>query len=284
MMLTNARLISFMIAIAFAGYSQGDDDRVFVFGGDRLIFPSKFALPTAEAQRVLACGWNTASDRKEFAGRLSWRGGPNPFRDDVEFGWAGLGPTHLAIRSQGVYTRVAWDNIGFFLKRVENARDFDIVLRVLHKNWPTYSLTVSQYRALLRDVELNAKDLAFNIRKQEVDSESITKACFQKDDCWLWHFIVIDHASVIEYKYAVNRENRVARLARFLIEGPPTPTDNSITTETRVSLGKLPGFKEKPPDHRVEENVETKPQVNQYGLCLTFLEAAAARAKGEHQK
>lgn len=252
-MIIKARLQFLLLTVSLAVFAEGAPGQTIQFGQDQLVFPESFKMPSQLDQELLASGWNSAYDTKEFASMLRWRGKSHPFRDDVEFGWAGLGPTRLAIQGQSVYARIAWDNIGFFLKRVETPDHFNIVLHVLHKPWPEQVLTPTQFQAVVRDVELNAKDLPLKILKRQVDAESIAKGCFQQDGCWLWHFILNDEGSVVEYKYAISPKNHVARLARPLIQGPGKPMANAASS-------------------------------GDWGPCSLFLDAATARAKSENKK
>ena len=59
-----------------------------------------------------------------------------------------------------------------------------------------------------------------------------TQAFFEKDGIWLAHFLCIEGASVVEYKYVISKKNGVARLRRVLIDGPENPVGHGAAAIT----------------------------------------------------
>lgn len=227
---------------------------VYWFGKDQMVFPEKFALPTKEEQQRLALRWHEPAVKpwlREVKCEL-------PFRDGVQF--SRVYPSDILAREKGRGAFVKWDNIGHFLAEIKSVEQCRAVLALLHDPWFSEGrLTADQLRRATRKVKTDTGGLPLKVLREDFDDDLITKGCFQKDGYWLVDFALIEGASIVEYKYAIDGNHRIARIRRVLVEGPPHP----------IPLGS-------PPILPKEVQVLEKRWVR----CLQFLmEAAGLRKK-----
>jgi hypothetical protein len=185
-------------------------------GQERMEIPATFDLPVQSDQESLAMGWKAAPQVRRRIG-ADW-----PFRDNVEIGFGGRGHM-IVLREKSVYACPKWNNIGYFLKEVSTAHHFQTILSLLHENWTKECLSVAQFNRVLQAVRSADKTVPLRTRTTDIDEESVRKRCFVQDNVWVADFLVIEGASVIEYKYAVNDRNRIARIRKEVIQGPSSP-------------------------------------------------------------
>ncbi len=204
-------------------------DDVARFGRDNLTFPRKFSIPSPAQQNKYLEGWPNAAVAQFFG---------HPFRDAVQFAHATNGsmPRPLLVREGNSCAVVAWDNVGFFLDRVETADQCAKIIGLLHTDntdldWHQTFVTGRQIQALLTAIDADRRRLPLKVLYRDLDESQLTGECMPKDGAWAVAFAMIEDAVVVEYKYLINAENRIARLRRVLVEGPPSPyTQNGPLT------------------------------------------------------
>ena len=134
--------------------------------------------------------------------------------------WA-VSPYALWRRDTGVYARPKWDNIGYFLKKVGTRAQCEALISVLNRDWIDMCLDGAQVQSVYREIAVDKRNLPMRVLQARVDEDAISKRCFAKDGVWFVDFVVVEDASLLEYKYAIDSKNRVGRVLHTLIEGPP---------------------------------------------------------------
>ena len=66
----------------------------------------------------------------------------------------------------------------------------------------------------------------FTIVDEQIEKPTIERFILDRDGMWLAHFLCVENASVIEYKYVVSDKHKVARLRLAIIRGPENPSGN----------------------------------------------------------
>jgi hypothetical protein len=84
-------------------------------------------------------------------------------------------------------------------------------------------LSPDRLRSLFRLIEAAPKELRLKIATKEFEADLITKGVFHRNDVWLAAFVVQEGASIVEFKVAIDRKNRVAYHRRVLVQGPAPP-------------------------------------------------------------
>jgi HEAT repeat protein len=192
-----------------------------MFGSDRMEFSEKCEMPT----QVEHAHWEPDLRIREHLGSDS------PFRDSAQCGWFDM-PSGLTACENGLYSsNLYWKNIGYFLKPIDNARQFAFVLSLMHQNWPCYGpppapyawpdwqaerLTGKQVRSVFHEIKTKGKELPLTVLKSDFDDNLMSGECYSKDGLWLSDFALVEFDSVVEYKYAIDHRNRIARRARVL--------------------------------------------------------------------
>ncbi len=231
----NTRYLLATLGVTLAASSLAAEERGCMFGADSMRFPDKVASPTDLGDR--RSSWEPNADVRAHMGS------DFPFRDGVQFGMFDMG-ANFSVSDGTVYASpVDWDNIGYFIKRIDNAGQCALVLSVIHQDWPLTGraaafqwpvwqkerLTGASVRSIFHEIETKAKDLPLKIITRDFDENLMTGECYSKDGRWFTCFSLIDDESLIEYKYVIDQHNRIARRARVLVAGP-----------TRQQLGPLP--------------------------------------------
>jgi hypothetical protein len=265
-----------MLAVAMC--AVGAEKSSYSIAGDTMEFPGRFALPDQQEQQRLAQWWMAPpSPNRPLPPDRLLLGRSFPFRDGVEFGRRRVSKSApLLVRENGVYAEVAWDNIGFFLKGIENAEQFKVLLALLHDEWSS-CLNVGQLRQVLAAVDSQTEGFPLRVTRRDFDADLISKSCFVKDGVWCVDFVIIEGASVVEYKYAVDKHNRIARLRRLLVEGPPSHGPGHYPGPIRVHPGVLQASKTAEPQKEPEVVAEgtAEPYIDWYGYCSQVLRTAA---------
>lgn len=202
-----AVLSVFLAASSLAAEPEPSRD-VFVFGRDRMAFPNRFVYGKRTA--IVRDVWPKAAERREKLGHR-W-----PFRDDVEVGSARSSDLYLR-DDQDSFARLEWHSVGFFLKRIESVEQFETVISLLHGGATPVALNAEQLQKIFRRIDAQGPDFPLKIVRRDYDAELIAKGPFKKDGLWLLNFIAIEGPSVVEYKYAIGPDIRVARLYRVLV-------------------------------------------------------------------
>lgn len=203
-------------------------DSPITFGERRMEFPKKFALPGAKEQEKLGDGWWRNADLRHVMGR------DFPLLEDVEacearrWGSGDELPHYAAVdilfsRHSLVYARPTWQSIGYFLKPIENARQFEWVLWLLHKDWQKERLSGEQIREIFRTIESDRQGVPLRILVRRFDGGPLSKGGLATDGIWIANFALIEETSVVEYEYAIDKSNHVARRRTVLVQGPPLP-------------------------------------------------------------
>lgn len=208
------------LSIAFLGAIGSAVEPSTHLSGEPVFFPSKFNRVNQKGNYPShAPGKVDETIRTRM--RNDW-----PFRQNVEFRYLGKREM-LFVRDNDNECQVQWDNIGFFVDRIENAGQCLNLIWTIHQcrepsraKWEGKHLSVAQLRKVLRDVETSGKDLPFRILKPDFDEESLAMKCFRKDGIWYVYFVVVFDDSIIEYKYAVDNRSRIMQMTRVLVEGP----------------------------------------------------------------
>lgn len=204
-----------------------------VFGKDQMQFDFPRLGDKSEKKRVIQ-EWTTNC-------RIDWSShGGSPFRAGVELGayrWVPVHingepdeignefpPKYIYCREKRDYCTLSRDSVGGFLERVQNVKQMEFLIRLLHprsRDW----LSGEQLRQVVREIEAAGKELPFKIVRREIEDEASLGHAFQNGDCWLMAVLTIEGASVFEYKYAVNEFNQIAKVRRLMVLGPDKPVE-----------------------------------------------------------
>jgi hypothetical protein len=180
-------------------------------GGDRLVFfEPAAAVETNPYARELV----TAHGRD--AGR--------PFRSDVSVACLSKGSNTGFIGSSALATNIDLRTIGRFLGRIESPEDAANVIRTLGHPERKYWLSAEQLRGVLRAVSAAGAGYGFAAveAKPEPDHALIERGCFSSGGIWLADFVATEEVDwVVEYKYAIDGRNRVARVRKVILAGTP---------------------------------------------------------------
>jgi HEAT repeat protein len=166
-----------------------------------------------------------------------------PFRGAVQLGMFDMSSNLAICDDKMCACPVDWDNIGYFLRRIENPRQCALVLSAIHQEWPLNApvhpvrwpdwqaerLSGQDVRRVFREVETKGKGLPLKIVRRDFDDRLMSGECVAKDGVWRSNFALIEGESVIEYNYVIDQRNRIARRAWVLVAGP-----------IRQKLGPLP--------------------------------------------
>lgn len=232
-MKTTSVLVVFCVVLSAASPSRCEERTACFFGKDMLGFLAKPSIPSEAEQQEIADRWSWTLHIRGHESSQS------PFRADVEFGSTSYSsvpdevPDVLFRHGSRVYSRIVWDSIGYFLEGIHNEGQCELLFSWLHKNWPQ-RLNDSQFRRVIKEIRADAKDLPFEIFQEDVEDGPLLGQCIEKNGIWLVHFILVEATSVIEYKYAIDKNNRVARLRRILVEGPEFPKEWRIEDPPRA--------------------------------------------------
>ena len=189
-----------------------------MFGKDRLIFQKEYALPTAAEQKAIAKDWDESGTAQFGPTRRLGA----PFRDGAEIGESRPAVPHWssrAVRSHGFCARPTWDSLGFFLDKVESPEHCENFLAILvdREGW----MDAAQAQNALRAAEKNPFRLYLKVVHRDLDERVVGKRPFRENGAWLFGCVTVADCSLVEYKFAINRKNRVAFASRVLVEGPP---------------------------------------------------------------
>ena len=183
-------------------------------------------VPTrVRATRTSAHWWRDARIRKDL-------GRDGPFLDSVEFGgnlenryedpsW--VSPCAIFRRDTGIYSRPRWDNIGYFLKPIKTREQCEAAISVLHEYRARLRLGITELRIVVQKIRSERRDPPFKIFNAEVESDLVSKGWFRRDGVWLADMVLIEDASIIQYKYAIDPKNRIARRSKVIVQGPGRP-------------------------------------------------------------
>ena len=215
-MKTAVALIALLATLGAALDGRSAEPTFCTLGEDRLEFPKEFVLANEQERQWRKQDWAPNDEVRKYLGANS------PFRADVEFGRPDMGCSHW-VRERDVYAKVSWSSIGYFLKPITSPEQFEAVLSVLHTEWPRERLTNQQRGDIFHEIESSGKSLPLKILKKDIDADTVSKGSFRKDGIWVSDLVLIEDASVVEYKYAMNRQNRLAMVRHVLVQGPPYP-------------------------------------------------------------
>ena len=201
-------------------------------GADVPVFPPRFALPDAKTQEKYKRLWDEGRKDAPVVDR-NGVGKDFPFRDGVSLAWAAVGPVPSIIlaRDEEVCAKVTWDNIGYFLKRVQTAEQCQVVIGVLHADdlpWPIPRLTAQEVSQVVKEIDENGKGLPLKVLCRTFDHDGFDAKCVEKNGCWFVDFAMIEELSVIEFKYIIDSQNRVARSRRVIVEGAESPSYGDV--------------------------------------------------------
>jgi hypothetical protein len=142
----------------------------------------------------------------------------------------------------------------------------EALLSLLHGEGMKSRVTAQQFQRVARAVEAAGKDVPMRVTSKEVDAKMVDRGCFVENGTWFADLLIVEGASVVEYKYAIDKRNRIARLRRVLVEGPEPIGQNwdpVISSDEAVELGTGKVVKVQPYDEAA------------YRRCWDLLQAAA---------
>jgi HEAT repeat protein len=260
-------LLCAFCVVLFSPLSGGSAEKPgYAFGSDRLEFPEKPVEPNRLGGHFLPYPYI-----REFMGA------DYPLRKSAECGLFD-GPTaaDLVVSDDEFYcsAKGGWQRIGRFLKRIENAKQFELLLSMMHQgwafggfgnyaqwydwpNWKAERLTGPQVRRILREIDAHGKELSLTILNRNFDDKLMSGECYLKDGLWLTNFALVQWDSIVEYKYAIDRQNRIARRThvlagptRYAAPGAPDPM-----IEIDAGQGSFPFyFMPEPPEWKASRN------------------------------
>lgn len=210
-------------ALATAAEPQGNRD-VFVFGRDRMRFPSRYDRLDPLTEQVKA-KW-----RAEIPQALSGLA-KSPFRADVVFGTGSFSYSYFGVRKEifvrdsRVYGTSCFANIGFFLDKIADASQFEAVLAVVDPSWPERRINPIQFDRIVAEIEARGRQCPLQIYRRDIERDLIAKGTFCQNGIWMLNVLEINDACVVECKYAMNGSHHFAELRRTLIAPPRSGPD-----------------------------------------------------------
>jgi hypothetical protein len=219
-MTTLLQTVSVLSALATAGDPASavgaPAQDVCYLGDTRLVFPSVPPVPHGGPfSRAIYQPW----------GRLAGA----PFRDGVWLDVPGKGLPLGSIADAKAAAGVDWQTVGYFLRRIESPRHLEKLLRVLRHPPRGEWLTAGEVGDAVRAVAKLGPEYGMRVVATDVDASLLQKGCFESGGIWFADFVAIGPADwLVEYKYAVDSRNRVARVRRVIVEGPPPPIANGL--------------------------------------------------------
>jgi len=224
-----------------------------MFGKDQIVIRDPLPPPSQEEQARLTRGCADLRDENAVKGL--------PVRQGVKVFSAGF--YGVVAREGGRCTRVTWENVGRFAE-IRAPEQWNSILELFHSHLPKLMISASSFGALLKELRPGSQ-LPFKVLKADVDLTTVSSSCSREGPYFRWHFIYVEAASVVEYKYVMDTDNRIGRLRRVLIAGPENPVGNGDAGPDTWSQDK-------------------KQRYEAYSKCREFLEAFVERSRGEAPK
>jgi hypothetical protein len=184
----------------------------FFFGKDAMAFPESFAMPDTEKRKDLT----RFCDAMHPAPRLGE--GTVPMRKGVSmhrvphFGLVAL--------ERGLYCRVSWQNIGYFLDEIKTSEQCESVIRILHENFSDCVIPGNIFQEALKDIRASQNNLRFEIFQDRLDEGVLSKGCFRRNGIWFMSFLYVESGKLVQYKYAIDKKKHVARKTAVILEWP----------------------------------------------------------------
>jgi HEAT repeat protein len=202
----------------------------FLFGRDRMVFPKTLALPEGKRDGPALGGW--------WEGECpGFRQAGDPFRRGVQFSLVGMNRRGLAVREGEVLAGVTWQAIGYFVERIDNAKQCEQILSLLHADFsntgppgPLPALLLEEFARrrlsgrqvcrVVREIGAAGPRCPLEVHNKDFDTALLGGECFQQDGIWYSGFVLLEEAALVEYKYAIDPHSRVARVRRVLVAPP----------------------------------------------------------------
>ena len=194
------------------------------FGEDKIAISDEYSLPAPHEQEGLMIRGGRGIPIDISSSDL-------PIRKDVEFERQ-LQMGVLA-KENGQYTRVTWQNVGYFLSEVTEERQFRAIIALLHECFDPENATsvgpgwtpvsTEGYQEVMRRIATDTNRLPFKISPKQPNDKLLSKGVFRENDRWHVNVLCLEDASLVEYKYVMTRKNRIGRMRRVVIEGVANP-------------------------------------------------------------
>jgi len=206
----NTRLLLAAVLVLCMSNLQGNAEEpvTYQFGKDELVFGGK---PGAEQSARLADHGGQAIEMADL-----------PVRKGVAF--YRVPRVGLVAEMEKNRVPVSWENVGDYLGEIHSKEKMTALLTVLHDDFQKTRIGLGGYSKILLHLTPAKAEWPFVVSHTQLDESTIKTGCFERDGLWLAHFLCVEGASVVEYKYAVSKKNGVARIRRVVVEGPENPT------------------------------------------------------------
>lgn len=126
----------------------------------------------------------------------------------------------------GQTKRLSWENAGEYLTKIHDAKQMESLLLLFHDDLKETRIGIAGISDIYSQVRSLKESRPFTIVDEQIEKTTIGRFILDRDGMWLAHFLRVENASVIEYKYVVSDKHKVARLRRAIIRGPENPSGN----------------------------------------------------------
>ena len=149
-------------------------------------------------------------------------GPQSPFRDGVCFWFYGKEPQVSFIVETVAEGQInvfpSSRNLGYFFTRVENVKQFELALSVLHRDLLNVRLSNCQLRRIFDQIDAAQSRMPLAIRQRDFDRQTLAKGFFFQDGVWRAHFVMIEGPRLVEHKYALDARNHIGHLQRVMVD------------------------------------------------------------------
>jgi hypothetical protein len=176
-------------------------------------------------------------DGRPFAGGVQRRKGvdklePNalPFRKDVSLYRLPYGDVVADVAVRQVY--VTASNVGQFVEDIRDVKQVAAMLSILHEDYDQSLISAEAFQRLVKLAASEPDVWTFSTRAgyKDVDAGTVNKGIFERDGCWLAHFLYVTrNNSVVECKYVIWQGKEIGSIQRLLVEGEVNPCENGET-------------------------------------------------------